>query len=100
MNIPTESQNENIEMAKAILNELGICDLSFVGYSDANGVSVYFRTDAGLKCRVSNHGTTNRDRMNEELQVSFDERQLGMGGKVSFKSNMPINKLMVKRFDY
>lgn len=93
-------QNENIETAKALLLDLGVSDISFSGYSDANGVSVYFENGDGVKCRVSNHTTTNRDRMNNELQVSFDQKCLGLGGKTSIKSNFEVNKFMIKRFGY
>lgn len=96
----TNNQNENIETAKSLLIALGVQDVTFSGYSDANGVSVYFINSKGVKCRVSNHTTTNRDRMNEELQVSFDQKCLGLGGKTSIKSNFEINKFMIKRFGY
>jgi len=100
MNFKTNNQAENIETAKRILNDLGILDVTYSGYSNSNGVSVYFKTDKGLKCRVSDHSTMNRDRMNEELQVSFDTKQLGLGGRITEKSKFAINKVMVKRFGY
>jgi hypothetical protein len=98
MNFKTDNQTENIETAKRILFDLGIIDVTYSGYSDTNGVSVYYKTKTGLKCRVSDHTIMNRGRMNEELSVSFDEKQLGLGGKISEKNNFEINKLMVKRF--
>jgi len=98
--VATNNQDKNIEIAKKILNNLGILDIEYSGYSDANGVSVYFKNSKGIKCRVSDHSTTNRDRMNNELNVSFDSRLIGLGGKVSIKNNFAINKLMIKRFGY
>ena len=100
MYLKSQSQDENIKTAELLLNDLGVKRLSFSSYSDSNGISVYFRTENGLKCRVSDHSTMNRDRMNEELQVSFDTAQLGLGGKKSIKSNFDLNKLLIKRFGY
>lgn len=100
MNFATDNKDENIQTAKSILNGLGITDITFSGYSDANGVSVYFKTSKDLKCRVSNHTVMNRDRMANELLVSFDFKTIGMGGKIGVKSSFEINKIMVKRFVY
>lgn len=98
--IATNKKDENIEIAKKILNNLGVLDITFSGYSDTNGISVYFKNSKGVKCRVSDHSTTNRDRMNNELNVSFDSRLIGLGGKISIKNNFAINKLIIKRFNY
>ena len=85
-------KRENINTAKQILNELNI-DASFAGYSDTNGVSVYFRDSYENKIRISNHSVGNR-RLGEGLMLSFDNKY--MDGSV--KSSMPTNRLASKMF--
>ena len=96
----SDNQNENIETAKRIMEDAGIFDYNFIGYSDSNGVSVYFRNSNDVKVRISDHGVENTDRMKTEILLSFDAKMLGMGGKVSEKSYEKINKFMGKRFGY
>lgn len=90
-NVITTSKSKNIETAKCLLESLGI-NAEFSGYSDTNGVSVYFYYN-GLKLRVSNHSVTSIHRMGNEFHFFFDERTIGIGGKPSFKSNKGINTL-------
>lgn len=100
MNFTTNNKQENIETAKRILAELNVNNISFSGYSDTNGISVYFTASNGVKCRVSDHSTTNQDRMFNELQVSFDKRTIGFGGKTGCVSKFKINQIMVSQFGF
>lgn len=90
------SKTKNIETAKSLLTALGV-DASFSGYSDTNGVSVYFRDSKGRKIRVSNHSVTSLYRLENEVLFYFDQKMLGLGGKTSIKSNMKINELTASR---
>ncbi len=85
----------NIDTAKSLLTNLGV-DASFSGYSDTNGVSVYFIDSSGKKIRVSNHGVTNKERMANEVLLYFDTKTLGLGGKEGFKSYAEQNKKAVE----
>ena len=84
-------KTHNIDTAKSLLSDLGV-DASFSGYSDTNGISVYFTDRNGKKIRVSDHGVTNKDRMANEVLLSFDTKTLGLGGKEGFKSYAEQNK--------
>lgn len=96
----TSNQEENINTSIQIMNSVGINDYSYVGYSDANGVSVYFRNSKGIKIRISNHGVSNPSRMSEELHLSFDSLCLGLGGATSVKTSEFMNKFYAKKFGY
>lgn len=85
-------KSENINTANQILAELNI-EARFSGYSDTNGVSVYFKDSFDNKIRISNHSVGNR-RLQEGLMLSFDDKY--MNGSV--KSNMSINKIKTERF--
>lgn len=90
----TTNKSKNIETAKALLESLGI-NAEFSGYSDANGVSVYFYYN-GFKLRVSNHSVTSIHRLQNEFLFYFDAKTIGLGGKTSFKSNKGINTLKAR----
>lgn len=98
-NLSTSNKEQNILTAKNIINELGIYNINFSGYSDTNGVSVYFKTDTNIKIRVSNHSVSNINRIKNELNLSFDKKTLGMNNKIGFESSLNINKLMLKSFN-
>lgn len=95
--LKTQDKTQNIENAKNILNNLGINDFDFSGYSDANGISVYFIWQ-GKKVRVSDHSVTNLDRIQNKIHFSFDVRTLGLGGVIKVKDNQTNNKLMFEKF--
>lgn len=90
-----EAKTHNIDTAKEILNDVGV-NASFSGYSDTNGVSVYFEDANGKKIRVSNHGVTSKERMNSEILLSFDTKTLGIRGKEGFKSYAEQNKKAIE----
>lgn len=94
---PTTDRSQNIETANLLLNELGVTAY-FSGYSDAHGVSVYFHAENGTKIRISTHSVTSLERVNNEICLYFDKKCLGLGGKISFKSNMTINKHMIENY--
>ena len=98
MYLTTTNRAENIQTAKEILNSLNV-QASYSGYSDSNGISVYFKTMSGHKIRVSDHSVSNYNRLMDEIHFQFDERQLGLSGKVSFKSNTTINKLVASKIN-
>ncbi len=93
----TQDKTQNIENAKNILLNIGLTEFDFSGYSDANGVSVYF-TWNGKKLRVSDHSVTNIDRVQNEIHFEFDIKTLGLGGVVQIKDNQKTNKLMAEKF--
>ena len=65
----------NIEIAEEIVRSNGI-DASFSGYSDTNGISVYFVTADLKKIRVSDHSVTNTYRLFNEIHLSFPVKKL------------------------
>ena len=93
----TTDKIKNIEVAKNILNNVGITEFDFSSYSSTDyGVSVYFSWNV-QKVRVSDHSVTNMDRMQNELHFSFDVNTLGMGGVIKLKDNQKTNKLMAEK---
>lgn len=88
-----KSVDENIQTAKDILEEIGV-DMDktyYSGYSDTNGVSVYFSHKALIDTaiiRVSGHGISNPNRMEETICFSFDA--MSIRGKLI--SKVAINK--------
>ena len=99
-NLKANTQNENVQIAIAIMEKANIFDYSFSGYSDTNGVSVYFKNANGVKIRVSNHTVTKYNRVMDELHLSFNQKTFGIGGKIGFKDNSQINKLSASKFGY
>jgi len=99
-NLTANTQSENVKTAIAIMEKANIFDYSFSGYSDTNGVSVYFKNTNGVKIRVSNHTVTNYHRVTEELHLSFNSQTLGLGGKIGFKDYSLLNKLSASNFGY
>jgi hypothetical protein len=89
-------KTHNIDTAKSLLSDLGV-EASFSGYSNTNGVSVYFTDANGKKIRVSNHSVTSKERMDNEVLLSFDTKTLGLGGKEGFKSYAEQNKKEVEQ---
>lgn len=66
--------------------EAGI-ELSYVGCSDTNGMSIYFECD-GVKYRFSDHSVKNIDRMNNEKHFDLPfKKTMGLGGVIKFKHN-------------
>lgn len=100
MKLASKNQELDINTAKEVINAVGISNYYYVGYSDANGVSVYFRDSKGTKIRVSDHSVTNNDRMKTEILLSFDAKMIGLGGKESFRDNSKINKFIARIFGY
>ena len=93
--LPKEDKTHNISIAKKMLTDLGI-NAEFSGYSDTNGVSVYFTNENGEKIRISDHSVTNKDRIQNEILLNFDTKTLGVGGKIGLKSNFESNKIKVQ----
>jgi hypothetical protein len=91
----TDRKTNNIETAKKIVENLGITNFRLSGYSDTNGVSVYFIKN-DKKIRVSDHTVTNSSRVFEELNLSFD----AISTKDEVISKTKINKTMVKFFNF
>ena len=100
MNFKSDNPNDNINIAKCILENAGIFDYQYVGYSSSNGVSVYFKNSNDLKIRVSDHTVTNIHRIYNELHLSFDKKLWGFGGKITFKDCTEKNITMAKIFGY
>jgi hypothetical protein len=93
--LPKEDKTHNISIAKKMLTDLGV-NAEFSGYSDTNGVSVYFTNENGEKIRISDHSVTNKDRIQNEILLNFDTKTLGVGGKTGLKSNFESNKIKVQ----
>lgn len=91
-------KSHNINTAKKLVDDLGL-DLNFIAYSDTNGVSVYFEDTNGLKYRVSDHSVTSKNRMENEILLYFDNKEMGYRGseptiKSRYKNNLEkISKL-------
>lgn len=66
--IPNNTR-EAKKLAEALLDSIGV-EYSFIGDSDANGVSVYFKIN-DRKVRFSDHSVTNTDRMSSETMFFF-----------------------------
>ncbi len=94
--LTTQSKSENIETAKRLLIDLGIKNFDFSGYSDTNGVSVYFKDENYNKIRVSSHSVSNTSRIQGESHFKFDSRT--MSGSISCKFKE--NTLMAKHYGY
>lgn len=63
-------------------------NIFFVGYSEANGLSVYFKDENGSKYRFSNHGISNPERIATEKTFPLPfVKMFGLGGKISEKHN-------------
>ena len=91
------TKEENINNAKNIISELNVI-ATFSNYSDSNGVSVYFKDENNNIVRVSNHSTGNT-RMQNELQLSFDDRAMNFITKKDvIISRKQMNEMNVKRF--
>lgn len=86
----SEAQTKNIVTATEILKNSGV-DASFSGYSDTNGVSVYFKDKQGIKYRVSDHGVQNINRIENEILLRFDQKTIGINGE-GIKYNQSSNK--------
>jgi len=90
---------ENVEVANNLLIDLGIEEskLTQSGYSESNGVSVYFKhsdliEDAVL--RVSDHGISNRFRLENTICFRFDSKESEFYKfKSSQKGNLQIAKI-------
>lgn len=96
--LTTGDRNKNIETAFNLLKAIGVNTekVHFSGYSDTNGVSVYFKHDNLIETaclRVSNHGISNPNRMEETICFCFDARTLRGG----FISNIEDNKEIVSK---
>ena len=99
-NFLTESKNQNIEIAKSIIELANISDYYYCSYSDTNGVSVYFKNSKGIKIRVSTHSVSNINRILNEIHLSFDQKTIGLGGKIGIKSNLKMNLFTSNLFGY
>ena len=93
-----EVANENIATAIRVAELAGLTGVYFSNYSDTNGVSVYLRCNESEKIvRVSNHGISNRQRMEETICLTFDARLLPRPNRPSWKSFEERNKKTVQR---
>ena len=89
------NKDQNIQDAKLQIENAGGTIEAFCGYSESNGVSVYFRIkESDLKVRVSNHTVTNKDRVFNEIHMSFNQTDLS--GKVIDKTNRNKASLLYK----
>jgi hypothetical protein len=101
--LATTDKTKNIEIAKSILINSGVNadKIMFSNYSDTNGVSVYFRhieMVEGSCLRVSNHGISNSERMQNTICLFFDSLQMNfMTKQTSIKDNQKNNKLFVEK---
>jgi hypothetical protein len=62
------------QLKEYALNVLKGFNAEYVGYSDTNGQSMYFKVD-GVKIRFSDHAVTNLDRVQNEIH--FDLKKIG-----------------------
>lgn len=85
----------NIEKAADIVRSNGI-DATFSGYSDTNGISVYFLTSEGVKVRVSDHSVTNIDRIFNEVHLKFPVKMLSLNKKVEVKNKFVLTPEMIE----
>jgi hypothetical protein len=91
-----KDKTDNISLAKEILNDLGV-DATFTGFSDTNGVSVYFEDANGQKIRVSDHDITNKDRVKDEISLRFDSKRYGGGIYSEFEQNKKAVKSLLSK---
>jgi len=71
----SKNRQENINTAIELLHSVGISDVRYSGYSKTNGISVYFKHNKMMddfSIRVSDHGISNRGRMETTLCFDFD----------------------------
>lgn len=95
----TDNKSENIEVAKALLLDLGLNNFSFCDYSNTSfGTSIYFLTNDDKKIRISDHSVTSSSRMQNEILFSFDMKTLKLDGTFGFKDNQKSNKLLAKNY--
>lgn len=77
-------QKKEIERQAA---ESGV-SISFSGYSDAHGLSIYFIDETGLKYRFSSHSVSSFYRMANEKHFPLPfVKTLGKGGVITEKHN-------------
>ena len=94
----TGNKTENIEVAKALLLDLGLTDFRFCDYSNTSfGTSIYFLTNDYKKIRISDHSVTSSSRIQNEFHFSFDMKTLGSGGAIGLKDNQKKNKLLASK---
>ena len=86
-----EIKSKNIKTAKDILSKLKV-DAEFSAYSDTNGISVYFTGVNGEKYRVSDHSVSSKQRLDNEIPLYFDQKQLGPMDKITIKPMLESNK--------
>jgi hypothetical protein len=90
----SKEKEPNIKTAELLLNDLGLTDFSFSGYSDSNGVSVYFHHPKDERIvRVSNHSMANSDRIASTIFFRFDERQFGGHIKSKRDGNLRLKEI-------
>jgi len=95
----SSNEKENVFTAIALMKNAGVNvdKLKKSGYSDVNGVSVYFKQEdlqEDKVIRVSAHSISNKIRMEDTICFSFDAKTLS--GKVVSKQEK--NKLFVDKF--
>jgi len=79
-----DSQRQEIERQAA---ESGVA-ISFSGYSDAHGLSIYFTDANGVKYRFSSHSVSSFYRMANEKHFPLPfVKTLGKGGVITEKHN-------------
>lgn len=74
----------NINEAKNIAEQVLLnnnFDFEFIGMSDTNGLSVYFRVGE-LKVRFSDHGISNSSRMQNEICFKFGENEFNFSQSI------------------
>jgi len=88
---------KNIATAIRVAELAGLTGLTFANYSDSNGISVYLRCNESNKIvRVSDHGISNFERMNETICLKFDARLLPRPNKPAFKSYEENNRRIIE----
>lgn len=98
--ITKNDRSENVKTALELLIDLGIKKekINVCGYSETNGVSVYFTHSDyqdEVRIRVSDHGISNVNRMQSTFCFSFDTAKSKF---YSFKSAKKINTIMAKNY--
>ena len=81
-------KKQSTEIEKQLTNK-GV-DFSFIGSSDTNGISIYYRIK-GMKCRFSDHSVTNTSRVREECHFN-----LPFVNTIGFKNGEAVTRKVYK----
>ena len=99
----TSDKTENVTVAQAILTNIGVNmeKVHYSGYSDTNGISVYFKhsdLNEWVSIRVSDHGISNSGRMQDTICFEFDANTRDANGDKTKIDNQSTNKEIIDRF--